>query len=288
MKHLATEDGAAYPPEIPTDRPTSARVYGWMLGSKDNFQVDREMALGFLDAFPETLDDARDNRRFLYRVVRHLARDVGITQFLDLGSGLPTDSNVHQVAQAFQPDARVVYVDNDPIVTAHGRALLNDDASTTVIQADVTDPRGVLDAPETRELIDFTRPVGVLMLATAHCVPDDDQAREAILAPMAHAAPGSYLAVTHVVADDQATADEITRHITAGGMPWRTRTPEEFQSWLEDFELLDPGLVPVADWRPDPDQPPLPEVDTALTQFLGAASRGTKRGYEFGGLLRKA
>lgn len=288
MKGIAAEaDSGAYPPEIPTDRPTSARVYGWLLGSKDNFAVDREMALGFLARFPATLDDARDNRRFLYRAVRFLARDVGITQFLDLGSGLPTDNNVHQVAQEFQPEARVVYVDNDPIVSAHGRALLDGDANTTVLQADLTDPASVLDSPETQNLIDFDRPVGVLMFAMAHCIPDDAAAQHALRAPMERVVPGSYLAASQVVADDWATADEVTQHIARSGMPWRTRTPEEFLSWLADFSAVAPGLVPVGEWRPDPDQPPLPDVADALRPYLGASQRTLKRAYEYGGVLRK-
>ncbi|QVQ54709.1 SAM-dependent methyltransferase [Spiractinospora alimapuensis] len=288
MKGVAGTDGAAaFPPEILTDRPTPARTYGWLLGGKDNFQVDRDLILTLLESFPEAVDEARANRRFLYRAVRYLARDVGITQFLDLGSGLPTDSNVHQVAQAFQPDARVVYVDNDPIVLAHGRALLDEDANTTVIQADMTDPDSVLDAPETQALLDFDRPVGVLMFSIPHCIPDDEDARHAILAPMWRVVAGSHLAISHVVVEGEATAEAATEYMNNLGMPWRTRTPERVRSWLGDLTVVEPGLVDINDWRPDPNQPSLPDVAEPLRPYLGVTRHTAKQGFEFGGVLRK-
>ncbi|MDS1272400.1 SAM-dependent methyltransferase [Lipingzhangella sp. LS1_29] len=280
-------DADTFPPDIPTDRPTSARAYGWLLGSKDNFQVDRELVLGLLQAFPESVDEARSNRRFLYRAVRYLARDVGITQFLDLGSGLPVENNVHEVAQRFQQAARVVYVDNDPIVLAHGRALLADDDSTTVIQADVTEPATILHHPEVTRLLDLSQPVGVLQFGVPHCIPDDETARAAVLEPMEHVVSGSYLAVSHVVADDRETADEVTATISGLGMPWRTRLPDEFASWLTGFEAVEPGLVDLNDWRPDRNQPALTEVDPQLRPYLGATERYGKRTYEYGGVLRK-
>ncbi|GAA3743464.1 SAM-dependent methyltransferase [Salinactinospora qingdaonensis] len=268
------------------DRPTPARAYGWMLGGKDNFQVDRNLILSVSEHFPEDLDIARQNRLFLYRAVRYLARDVGIHQFLDLGSGYPTENNVHQVAQAFQPEARVVYVDIDPIVLAHGRALLADNPYTTVITADMTDPEQILTHPDTQALLDPTQPVGILMFSIPHCIPDDGDAQRAIQAPLQWAASGSYLAISHVVADDVATADELTEVITGLGMPWRTRTPSQFASWLTDLEPVEPGLVDINDWRPDPDQPPLGECPPELAPYLGA-SAGSRRMYEYGGVLRK-
>ncbi len=133
---------------IPYDIPTSARAYGWMLGGKDNYEVDRSFLLSTLPSFPECVDIARQNREFLFRVVRYLTREAGIRQFIDMGCGLPTDNNVHQVARSFAPDARVVYVDIDPIVLAHGRALLADDDSTTVITGDMRDQKAILDHPD--------------------------------------------------------------------------------------------------------------------------------------------
>jgi hypothetical protein len=279
-------DAPSMPPSIPTDRPTSARAYGWVLGGKDNFEVDRQHVFGVLDTFPEAVDSARENRLFLYRAVRHLARDLGITQFLDLGSGLPTDQNVHQVAQLFRPESRVVYVDNDPIVAAHGRALLADDATTTVIEADMTRPQDILDHEDTRRLIDFTRPLAVLMLAVPHCIPDDDTARRAVLRPVDYAVPGSHLVLTHVVADTPAVATELTDTMVGLGLPWKTRLPSEVDTWLAELEPLPPGLCDINDWRPDPDQPPLPPLDPRLQPYSGASAR-MKRIYEYGGLLRK-
>ncbi|MDS1270141.1 SAM-dependent methyltransferase [Lipingzhangella sp. LS1_29] len=273
------------PPPVPTDVPTPARAYGWLLGGKDNFQVDRDLVLGVCAKFPEDLDIARQNRLFLYRAVRYLARDLGITQFLDLGSGFPTDNNVHQVARQFQPDARVVYVDIDPIVLAHGRALLADSPQTTVITADMTTPEEILTHPQTRELIDFTQPLGILMFSIPHCIPDEEDALRAIRGPVEQAAPGSYLAMSHVVADDEATAQELTDVITGLGMPWRTRTPEHVDRWLADLQPVEPGLVDINDWRPDPNQPPLGDCPPELERYLGAGTNN-RRMYEYGGVLR--
>lgn len=274
------------PPEISMNRPTPARAYGWMLGGKDNFQVDRDLILSVSEKFPEDLDIARQNRLFLYRAVRHLARDAGITQFLDLGSGYPTNNNVHQVAQRFQPEARVVYVDIDPIVLTHGRALLGENSRTTVITADMTEPEEIFSHPGTRALIDFTRPVAVLMFSIPHCLPDDADAVHAIRAPMERVVPGSYLALSHVVADDPATAAELTDVITGLGMPWKTRTPPEVAAWLSDLEPVEPGLLDINDWRPDPHQPALEDCPPELARYLGA-SAGNRRMYEYGGVLRK-
>ncbi|MDS1271846.1 SAM-dependent methyltransferase [Lipingzhangella sp. LS1_29] len=273
-----------FPPDLPTDYPTPARVYGYGLGSKDNFAVDRAATVQGLTVFPELLDIARQNRLFLYRAVRYLARDVGIRQFLDLGSGLPTNNNVHQVAQQFAPDSTVVYVDNDPIVLTHGRALLADNPNTTVISADMTEPDTVLDHPDTRSLIDVSQPVAVLMFSIPHCIPEDAAARRAVHGPMERVAPGSYLAFSHVCANDEATAAESTQVATSIGMTWRTRTAAEVTTWLEGLEPVAPGLGDITDWRPDPDQPPLEEVAAELAPFLGASAR-SKRVYEFGGVL---
>lgn len=273
------------PPPVPTDVPTPARAYGWLLGGKDNFQVDRDLVLGVSAKFPEDLDIARQNRMFLYRAVRYLARDAGITQFLDLGSGFPTENNVHQVARQFQPDARVVYVDIDPIVLTHGRALLADIPQTTVITADITRPDEILTHPDTQALIDFTQPLGILTFSIPHCIPDEKDALRAIRGPLEHAASGSFLALSHVVADDTTTAQELTDVITQLGMPWQTRTPQHVDSWLTDLQPVDPGLVDINEWRPDPDQPSLGDCPPELAPYLGAAARH-RRMYEYGGVLR--
>src|SRR5690554_2535873 len=187
-------------PNFATDVPTSARIYDYDLGGKDNFAVDRAAALEGLKHFPEILDAARHNRLFLYRLVRYLARDAGIRQFLDMGSGLPTQNNVHQVAQQFQPDARVVYVDNDPIVLANGQALLATDHSTTVIAADMTEPASILSHPNTLDLLDFSQPVAVLFLSIGHSIMDDEKLRSMLADVQEAVVPGSFLAFTQLVA----------------------------------------------------------------------------------------
>lgn len=162
-------------PQIPTGVPTAARVYDVMLGGKDNYEVDRAVAAGSLAIMPELRDIALHNRAILHRVVRHLAAEEGITQFLDLGSGLPTVRNTHEVAQEVNPAAHVVYVDIDPIVLAHGRAILADNANTTVVTADIRRPDDLLERPEVRALIDFDKPVCVMLVGILHHLADDEK-----------------------------------------------------------------------------------------------------------------
>ncbi|MFC7307151.1 SAM-dependent methyltransferase [Streptomyces monticola] len=271
---------------IPADRPTSARAYGWMLGGKDNYEIDREFLLATLPSFPECVDIARQNRLFLYRAVRHLAQEAGIRQFIDMGCGLPTDDNVHQVAQRFVPDARVVYVDMDPIVLAHGRALLADDRSTTVIAADMRDQDAVLGHPDVARLIDFDEPVAVLFLSVVHHLTDADSPRRVLRTIVDRAAPGSFLGLSQVVSDDAETGAAMSAHISAGGIPWQTRTPAEVDVFVQGLEPVAPGLVDLPDWHPDASQPALDPAPEALLPYIGA-TRHNKRVYEYGGLLRK-
>ncbi|MBB4929592.1 hypothetical protein F4561_000412 [Lipingzhangella halophila] len=281
-----TGESASPQPDVPTDRPTAARIYDYGLGGKDNYAMDRELAKGTLEVFPEMLDVARQNRLYLYRAVRYLAAEAGISQFLDLGSGLPTDNNVHQVAQEFAPESRVVYVDIDPIVLVHGHALLADNPNTTVITADMTQPEHILGHPDTQRLIDFNQPVGVLMFSIPHCIPDDEGARRAIQGPMEHAASGSYLAISHVVSEDPVAAAEMSAAVVEQGVPWKTRTPDVLDGWLRELEPVEPGLGDIVNWRPDPTQPPLPPAPGELNRYVGA-SAGGKDMFEYGGVLRK-
>ncbi|MCX4822228.1 SAM-dependent methyltransferase [Streptomyces sp. NBC_01142] len=272
---------------IPYDVPTSARAYGWMLGGKDNYDVDRNFLLSTLPDFPECVDIARQNRQFLFRAVRYLAQEAGIRQFIDMGCGLPTDDNVHQVAQRFVPDASVVYVDIDPIVLAHGRALLADDATTAVITGDMRDQKAILDHPDVDRLIDFSQPVAVLFLSVVHHLSDADDPRRVLRTIFDQAAPGSYLGLSQVVCDDPAWGAEMTAHISGSGVPWQTRTPAELDAFLDGLEPVEPGLVNLVDWRPDPEQPALAPVHEALAPYLGATVLN-KRIYEYGGVLRKS
>lgn len=271
---------------IPDDVPTSARAYGWLLGGKDNYEIDRQFILGALPMFPECVDIARQNRLFLFRAVRYLVEEAGIRQFIDMGCGLPTDNNVHQVAQRFTPNARVVYVDIDPVVLSHGRALLADNATTTVITADMRDQPAILDHADVRRLIDFEEPLAVLFLSVVHHLTDADDPRKILRTILDRAAPGSYLGLSQVVADDPDRGAEISAHTTAAGIPWRTRTRDELAPFLDGLEPVEPGLVNLEDWRPDPTQPPLDPVDPALTPYIGA-TKLRKALYEYGGVLRK-
>lgn len=275
-----------FPPSIPTDVPTPARIYDYNLGGKDNFAVDRTWALEALKHFPEALDVSRENRQFLYRAVRFLARDAGIRQFLDMGSGLPTQQNVHQVAQRFQPGAHVVYVDNDPIVLAHGRALLADDRTTAVINADMTEPESVLTDEATLRLLDFSQPVAALFLSVTHSIPDDETARHTLGAVADVLAPGSYLVHTQFIGVDRAAADESTEVGTRLGLAWKARTAEEVRGLVSGLEPVEPGYVDVAKWHPDPGQPPLSPVDSPLLPYIGKGA-GNRRVMEYGAVLRK-
>ena len=273
--------------QIRDDVPASARVYGWALGGKDNYQVDRDFALKTAPAFPESIDITRQNRLFLYRAVRYLAAEAGIRQFLDMGCGLPTDNNVHQVAQRFAPDARVVYVDHDPIVLAHARALLGGDGSTVVITADFRDTRAILAEPEVERLIDFDEPLAVLFLSVGHHLTDADDPRGIIRTVMDRAVPGSHLAFSQIVCSDPDRAADLDARMRAAGIPWQNRDRDEVDALLSDgLEPVEPGLVNLMQWRPDPDQPPLPPVPEELTPFVGASKMG-RDFCEYGGVLRK-
>jgi hypothetical protein len=260
-------------------------MYDYGLGGKDNFAVDREANLAGLAQFPELLDIARENRLFLYRVVRFLAGEAGIRQFLDMGSGLPAAQNVHQVAQQFQPDARVVYVDNDPVVLTHGRALLAEQGRTTVVMADMTRPDDILAHADVRRLIDFSQPVAALFLSALHSVPDDAVAVSMLSTTVGALAPGSFLALSQCVGESIEAADEHNKVAGQVGLAWKTRMADDIRGFVAGMEPVPPGLVDVADWRPDRFQPPLAPVDLPLRPFLGAAARH-KRLKEFGGVLR--
>jgi hypothetical protein len=273
-------------PVLDTGRPSPARVYDYSIGGKDHFEVDRAVVLAVNAHFPEGVDAARNNRLFLYRAVRFLARDAGIRQFLDLGSGLPTQNNVHQVAQQFQPDATVVYVDNDPTVLAHGRALLATDDRTTVLAADMREIDKILANPDARRLLDLSQPVAVLFLSIGHFVTDDATLQGMLDTVFEAVIPGSYAAFTQMVGVDQQAVDDAHAKLGNIQMDWKNRLPGDVARFLRRWEPVEPGLVDITDWRSDPDQPPLPEVDEPLRPFLGA-SKKNKRMFEFGGVVRK-
>jgi SAM-dependent methyltransferase len=248
-----TADVDWVPPGTDTGKASSARVYDWWLGGDHNFLADRDAARAMIAVHPATRACARQNRAFLGRAVRYLAADAGIRQFLDIGSGIPTARNVHQVAQETAPGTRVVYVDNDEVAVGHSRLLLDGDPDAAVVRADVRDPAAILEAPETRELIDFSRPVGLLLAAVLHFVPDGDGPERILAALRAALAPGSYIAISHGCRDARPEIAAIAENVYSSRVNARTslRTREEITHLFDGFTLVGPGLTWVAEWRPD-------------------------------------
>jgi hypothetical protein len=245
------------PPGVDASRPNIARVYDCLLGGTDNFPVDREVATQALLLMPDAPRVALENRAFLRRVVRQLAGPAGIRQFLDIGSGLPTQWNVHQAVHEVAPDARVVYVDNDPMVVAHTEALLAGARNTAVVRADLRRPEEIVADPTVGEFIDFSQPVGLLLLAIVHHLTDEENPA-GITARLRDALPaGSHLALSHFrnpgaahpQAAARAVAGEKLLNERLGTGRWRTH--EEILAYFGDLELLEPGLVPLPEWRPD-------------------------------------
>jgi SAM-dependent methyltransferase len=252
-------EGAGY--RLPTTIDTSvahiARVYDYFLGGKDNFPADREAAARILKGNPGMRDTCREQREYLRRAVRFLT-EAGIRQFVDIGTGLPTQENTHEVAQKTAPDARVAYIDNDPIVLAHARVLMadQDHGRTVFIHADARDPEKLLADPELTEVIDFSRPVAVLLIGILHFMPDSDDPAGLIRALLDAVPAGSYLAISHGTPDyAPEMGDAVQAAYQASSMPCRVRTSEEVMALLEGVELVEPGLVLLAEWRPDGEVP---------------------------------
>lgn len=257
------------PPEVDLDRPSPARIYDYMLGGLHNFAVDRQMAEQVIAVAPEVRLAAHANRGFLRRAVEYLA-GAGVRQFLDLGSGIPTAGNVHEAAHRVAPDARVVYVDVDPVAVAHSRAIMAEEELVTVIQADIRDIDRVLDAPELHAQLNLKEPVAVLLVAVLHFIPDSD-APAAMVARLVDAiAPGSYLALSQVTTPPQTLTPEqqaaAERYTKANPVAMRTR--DEIAGFFAGLELVDPGLVDPARWRADED-----EVGGMVSSFAGVARK---------------
>ncbi|GAB3824867.1 SAM-dependent methyltransferase [Dactylosporangium cerinum] len=239
---------------IDTSVPHPARRYSYWLGGKDHFAADRESGDAIAAAFPAVVALARANRAFLARAVRFVAES-GVHQFLDLGTGLPAPDNTHEVAQRVTPESRVVYVDNDPIVMVHARALLQGDprGRTAYLEADVRDPAAILAHPSLLETIDLTAPVGVLLVTTLHFVHDDAQVA-AVVQHLLDAVPsGSYLVLTHGTMDFS-TPEGVAAYekmFAAGGTDVRARPKSTIEQYVTGLDIVEPGIVPVSDWRPD-------------------------------------
>ncbi|GAA2484386.1 SAM-dependent methyltransferase [Streptomyces thermolineatus] len=248
-------------PDVDPKVPSIARTYDYMIGGKDNYESDRAVGDHIKQNMPGAQAIAVENRKVLVRAVRHIAETTGIRQFLDMGSGLPTADNVHQVAQRHAPDTRVVYVDNDPAVLAHGRALLGTNDRTTVIQADAREPQAILDHPETRRLIDFDRPVAVIMCAILHHLNDDEDPAGIVRFWRDRVPSGSHFFITHFRTEHNPETAEIEGVLQQSFGRGRWRDDAEITAFFDGLEILEPGLVPTALWRPDV------EADRELTTW---------------------
>ena len=258
--------------EIDLTRPSVARVYDYYLGGAHNFAVDREMAQQAISMWPDLPLIMQANRAFLRRAVRFCV-DAGVRQFLDLGSGIPTVGNVHQVARDAAPDARVVYVDSDPIAVAYSRTILDGDPQTSVVQADLRDPAQVLGSTEVRSLLNLDEPVAVMMVAVLHFVRDEDDPAAIVAAYRDAMASGSYLVVSHASQDGQperAGEHEDLYRQTAN--PMTMRTSSQVRGLMAGFDVVEPGVVFLPLWRPAS----LDDVDDRPERFSGLAVVGRK------------
>jgi SAM-dependent methyltransferase len=262
MGNAMTMQPGWVPPGVDTGKANIARVYDWWLGGDHNFRADQDAARAMIAVEPNARGIARANRAFLGRAVRFLAKEAGIRQFLDIGSGIPTQNNVHQVAQDAAPGARVVYADADDVVVAHSKLILDGNADAAVIQADVRDPASILADPETQLLLDFSQPVAVLLVAVLHFIADADNPEQLVATLRDALAPGSYLVVSHGCSDARPEAASAleTVYKSKVAAQGRARTSAEIARFFDGFSIVDPGLVWLPQWRPDrpedvPDDP---------------------------------
>ena len=264
------------PVELRTDVPHTARIYDYYLGGKDNFPADREAAEQTLKVYPDAPIAARQNRAFVHRVTRFLVAEAGIRQFLDIGTGIPTSPNLHEVAQSIAPECRVVYADNDPIVLAHARALLTStpEGRTAYLDADLREPDRILESAELRDTLDLTRPVALSILAVMHFIPDSDDPY-GIVRTLVDALPsGSYLTFSHGTADfspggEVSRASEVYRK---RGIPGTARTLAQVERFFEGLEIIEPGIQLVHRWRPD-DSVPTDLTESQVSVYGGVGRK---------------
>lgn len=266
-------------PDLRIDKPHSARMYDYLLGGKTHYEPDREAARRATEGWPGLPKAARANRAFLHRAVRHLVSEVGVRQFLDVGTGIPTSPNLHEVAQAEDSSARVVYADNDPIVLAYARALLQgtDEGRTAYIDADLRQPRTILEDPQLAATLDLSEPVALTIIATAHFVPDAYDPLGAVRTLMDALPSGSHLLISHATPDF--SPEEINRAVAAyhaGGIEAQVRSYAGVLPFFDGLELVDPGLVLITDWHPEPtvaDGPATGDPAIGDVSFYGALAR---------------
>jgi SAM-dependent methyltransferase len=254
QQHDSTGEHVDRPPsEFDTGIPHSARMYDYWLGGKDNYAADRAMAEAFLQQIPTLRTMAKANRDFVTRATRFLAEQ-GIRQFLDIGTGIPTSPNLHETAQGIAPDARVVYVDNDPVVLAHARALMApaDRSSTAFVDADMRVPRSILTAPDVVRVLDLNKPTALMLIAVMMLIAEDDDPYAKVRELRDALPSGSYLALTHPTGDfDPDAMGAVTAAARAGGMTFEPRGRAQVEQFLGDWEPVAPGVVPVRAWQPE-------------------------------------
>jgi hypothetical protein len=262
------------PPSVDSSVAHPARRYDYWLGGKDNFAADRASGDAIAARFPGIRTAVVENRRFLRRAVTHLAAAEGIRQFLDIGTGLPTANNTHEVAQAIAPESRIVYVDNDPLVLVHARALLTSSAAgaTAYVDADLRDPKKILDHQDLHRTLDLTRPVALMLIATLHFITDEDDPYAIVRRLAGALVPGSFIALSHATGDympAEAVAEISSGRHGAG----RLRSKAEFSTFFDGFDLIEPGVVPLAEWRAGEEPPPRPSA-AETSMYAGVARIG--------------
>jgi len=242
-------------PDIDTSKPHPARMYDYYIGGKNHFAADRAVADRALAAWPSGRIGLRENRKFLGRVVRYLAAEAGVRQFLDIGSGLPASDNVHEVAQKVAPASRVVYIDNDPMVLTHARALLDSspEGRTAYVQADLRSPLSILSSPAVRDVLDFRQPVALMLVAVLHFLHDEDKPDEVVGTLLDALPPGSYLAASHMTTEhDPAAVGGGQQAYHDAGLSMNARDADQFARLaFSGLEMVPPGVVLVSEWRPD-------------------------------------
>ncbi|MFD4630268.1 SAM-dependent methyltransferase [Streptomyces sp. NPDC058284] len=243
---------------IDAHTPSVARMYDWLLGGVENYASDRDACAQLLEIAPSSKALALNNRAFLRRVVRILAKDYGVRQFLDHGSGLPTQDNVHQVAQHIDPGCRVVYIDNDPIVLAHGRTTLEENGNTAVISADMRETEEIFGHPEVQRLIHLDEPVAALFVSVLHCLPGEQEPAQLVGRVADKLPKGSFMVMCQLVSDNPAVRQGVTDLMaqSTGGNWGRVREQREVEAFFTGMQILPPGLTDVVDWRPDTPPPP--------------------------------
>lgn len=254
---------------IDTSKPHSARFWNYFVGGKDNYEKDRELGDQIKEIFPGLVDVAHASRRFLGRAVRHLAGEQGVRQFLDIGTGLPTADNTHEVAQRVAPDSRIVYVDNDPLVLAHARALLTStpEGVTSYIDANMYEPEAIL--AKAGETLDLTRPVGLMILNTLGHVEDYGQARDLVNRLVAGLPSGSHLVISDSTSTSEGMVAASTAYNKSGAIPYHVRSVEEITGYFDGLTLVDPGVVQVTRWRPDATT----DTTVAVDAYAGVARK---------------